>query len=224
MGKKRKGRRHHIPSSQCAHPLTRGWHVHVDCEWVPTKIEFEEAVPGARWRTSRNGFNYEYELFSATEGRQINTGTRTTRNVKWLEEPEHVLRRSTAEQMIHGEERIPKTRRAFIRANNEENDREELVVMPAASAIDSQEQGATPSTPSASAIDSKPPGFITSWSAEEKKAWILATLTEEELPCSAKLRSVSDRCRCSTAITRAAASYTACNFVWKAASVSRTLG
>ena len=53
--------------------------------------------------------------------------------------------------------------------------------MPAASAIDSQEQGATPSTPSASAIDSKPPGFITSWSAEEKKAWILATLTEEEM-------------------------------------------
>ena len=44
-------------------------------------------------------------------------------------------------------------------------EREELVVMPAASAIDSQEQGATPSTPSASAIDSKPPGFITSWSA-----------------------------------------------------------
>ena len=130
MGKKRKGRRHHIPSSQCAHPLTRGWHVHVDCEWAPTKIEFEEAVPGARWRTSRNGFNYEYELFSATEGRQINTGTLTTRNVKWFEEPEHVLRRSTAEQMIHGEERIPKTRRAFIRANNEENDREELVVVP----------------------------------------------------------------------------------------------
>ena len=87
MGKKRKGRRHHIPSSQCAHPLTRGWHVHVDCEWVPTKIEFEEAVPGARWRTSWNGFNYEYELFSATEGRQINTGTLTTRNVKWFEEP-----------------------------------------------------------------------------------------------------------------------------------------
>ena len=227
MGKKRKGRRHHIPSSQCAHPLTRGWHVHVDCEWVPTKIEFEEAVPGARWRTSWNGFNYEYELFSATEGRQINTGTLTTRNVKWFEEPadtaagrleadvpaetpegrlgrqvricrlaaesqdqtvissgtvpragssvewlraaeasnpklaktvlplpesvarpasavaavkcpkpplpsppEHVLRKSTAEQMIHGEERIPKTRRAFIRANNEENDREELVVVP----------------------------------------------------------------------------------------------
>ena len=53
--------------------------------------------------------------------------------------------------------------------------------MPAASAIDPQEQGATPSTPSASAIDSKPPGFITSWSAEEKKAWVLATLTEEEM-------------------------------------------
>ena len=44
--------------------------------------------------------------------------------------PEHVLRKSTAEQMIHGEERIPKTRRAFIRANNEENDREELIVVP----------------------------------------------------------------------------------------------
>ena len=52
--------------------------------------------------------------------------------------------------------------------------------MPAASAMDPQEQGATPSTPSASAIDSKPIGFITSWSAEEKKAWVLATLTEEE--------------------------------------------
>ena len=52
--------------------------------------------------------------------------------------------------------------------------------MPAASAIDPQEQGATPSTPSASAIDSKPTGFLSSWSAEKKKAWVLATLTEEE--------------------------------------------
>ena len=44
--------------------------------------------------------------------------------------------------------------------------------MPAASAMDPQEQGATPSTPSASAIDSKPTGFLSSWSAEKKKAWI----------------------------------------------------
>ena len=122
---KKKRKSNNIPSCDCPAPLERGWHVHVDDEWVSTEITTEDVYPGFSlekgWICAQGRrFHYVYEFFSLTEGRQINTATRKTRDVKWFEGAQYA--RNTEPKSI------PTLRRVFIDAISVENDRKKFVV------------------------------------------------------------------------------------------------
>ena len=122
---KKKRKSNNIPSCDCPAPLERGWHVHVDDEWVSTEITTEDVYPGfsleKAWICPQGRrFHYVYEFFSPTEGRQINTATRKTRDVKWFEGAKYA--RNTEPRSI------PTIRRVFIHAINVENDGKKFVV------------------------------------------------------------------------------------------------